>query len=226
MNRREPLGRAVAGFSLGGGCSLFRIAGSGALLNNPSGNGAPLFLTARHHFLFGGKSVRLGPYPSFEAVWDYTEKKASFARSRGAVLLASDAATDTALLLLKDIPPNRTFLGWQASVVEQREFHRLSHPYGYPQAYAYHSDFEPGALFHQTRFNGILGPGSSGAPLVTADLHVVGQLWGVRERDGIAYAVDGAFAHAYEKMRQWLDPLGMGEASPNHNDQISYSPPG
>jgi len=237
------LGRAVAAFSLraeGGGSRRFppSLVGTGALINRSEGGGSSLFLTARHPFVFSGDGVRLGAYPSFEAFWDYTaaaaegvsqaEVLARLPRSRGAILLACDAATDTALLLLEELPPGRTFLGWCASAVEQGELHRLSHPYGYPQTYTRHAGLEPfsaaadsgarGAvglpslLFYQTRFRGSLGPGSSGAPLVTSDLRVVGQLWGVYERGGVAYALDGSFVHAHGQMRSWLDPLDRGEA--------------
>jgi hypothetical protein len=217
------------------------LIGTGALINNSQGDGTPFFLTARHHFLFGGRGVRLGSYPSFEAVWDYTgaalkstsraEVLTSLPRSRGAVLLACDEDADAALLRLEEIPPGRTFLGWRISEVEESELHRLSHPYGSPQTYSRHRGLEPlktakgsplpsapkcvslsSSRFYQTLFEGILGPGSSGAPMVTSDRCIVGQLWGIYEKDGIAYALDGAFSQAYLRLRQWLDPLGMGEA--------------
>jgi hypothetical protein len=226
--------RAVAAFGFrpeDGG--PFRLAATGALINNSRGDGMPFFLTARHSFLFGGSSVRLGPYPSFEAIWDYAgpaamggardEAFASLPRSRGAVLLACDEDTDSALLLLQEAPPDRTSLGWRISEIEERELHRISHPYGYPQASSRHHGLEfledaggsppcPRRCY-RTRFEGTLGPVSSGAPLVTPDLRVVGQLWGVREWGGIDYAVDGAFLHAYPRFRPWLDPAGLGEAS-------------
>jgi hypothetical protein len=241
------LSRAVAvfGFHAEGGdrpLAFPPLIGTGALINNSRSDRTPFFLTARHHFLFGGNCVRLGSYPSFEAVWDYTGTApkgtsragvlAPLPRSRGAVLLVSDEDTDAALLRLEEIPPGRAFLGWRSSEVEEQELHRLSHPYGSPQTYSSHLGLETfetdkgsphfGApnradplfyRFYQTLFEGTVGPGSSGAPLVTSDLHVVGQLWGVCEKDGIAYALDGAFVQTYLKLRQWLDPLGIGEVS-------------
>lgn len=246
------LDRSIAAFSfqaeLGGHrCLPSRLVGTGALINSSVGDRTPLFLTARHHFLFGGDGVRLGFYPSFEAIWDYTEAAtegasqtevlARLPKSRGATLLACDSATDSALLLLEEVPPGRTFLGWCASPVEQGEFQRLSHPYGCPQTCAHHMGLEPFVCaadstvlsspdrtglpshrFYQTRFEGSLGPGSSGAPLLTSDLRVVGQLWGVFERGGVAYALDGAFVYAYRQVRQWLDPLGKGKASATSAD--------
>jgi len=242
--------RAVASFGLyarGGGESFASppLIGTGALISNSRNDGTPYFLTARHHFLFGGTGVRLGLYPSFEAVWDYigtastatsrAEALASLPKSHGAVLLACDEETDAALLRLEGIPTDRTFLGWRISEVEETEFHRISHPYGSPQTHSRHRElgsFEAaegaplsgvpnrdGSLrgrFYQTLFEGILGPGSSGAPLVTSDLRVVGQLWGVCEQGGIAYTLDGAFPQAYWRLRQWLDPLDLGEALSLH----------
>lgn len=249
---RALLERAVAAFRLQPEAGARRGSppawtGTGGLLNNSrAADRTPFFLTARHHFLFGGDGVRLGFYPSFEAVWDFTPEAARqgdlarLPRSRGATLLACDAATDSALLLLEGIPPGRTFLGWRAANVYDDELHRLSHPYGYPQTYTCHSGRGPyvaaaapvslgapgqgGSTPHrldQTRFEGTLGPGSSGAPLVTLDLRVVGQLWGVCERNGVAYALDGAFVHAYGKIRRWLDPLGKGEAPAFHEDRVA-----
>lgn len=245
----SELARAVAAFGFrpegGGRPSVpLPLIGTGALINDSRGDGTPFFLTARHHFLFGGSGVRLGVYPTFEAVWDYTgataaagasraEVLARLPRSRGAVLLACDEATDSALLRLEEVPPGRVFLGWRAARAEGGELHRLSHPYGSPQTCSRHRGLEPftaaegmripGApsqtgsstcRLYQTVFAGILGPGSSGAPLVTPDLRVVGQLWGVCEKDGVAHALDGAFPHAYLQLRRWLDPLGLGEAPP------------
>jgi len=222
----SDLSRAVAvfGFKPEDGGPL-RFVATGALINSSRGDRTPFFLTARHSFLFGGSSVRLGPYPGFEAVWDYVGPapvSGSHGRSRGAVLLACDEDTDSALLRLEDIPPDRTFLGWRTSQVEESELHRISHPYGYPQASSRHHGIEyledaggsppcPRRCY-RTRFEGTLGPVSSGAPLVTPDLRLVGQLWGVREWNGLDHAVDGAFRYACPRFRPWLDPDGLGEA--------------
>src|SRR3954447_5319068 len=152
------LSRAVAAFGFhlkGGGKPLASppLIGTGALISNSRNDGMPYFLTARHSFLFGGTGVRLGSYPSFEAVWDYTgtaskgaartEALASLPRSCGAVLLACDEETDAALLQLEGIPPDHTFLGWRISEVEETELHRISHPYGYPQTHSRHWELEP-----------------------------------------------------------------------------------
>lgn len=238
--------RAVSLFGFSGrgdraSVRAFHPIGTGALVGGSSVEPG-FYLTARHHFLFGGTGVRLGDYETFEAIWDYGECRKlgcspeeslnGLPRSRGATLVASDPATDSALMRLEEVPPGRTFLGWSKSPAQEEQLHRLSHPYGMPQTYASHFGLEPfepqsasrcvGApapsscpkRFYQTRFEGLLGPGSSGAPLVTSDLRLVGQLWGVYEKKGIPYALDGAFLHAYEHFRLWLDPLGRGEAPP------------
>lgn len=155
-------------------------------------------------------------------------------RSVGATLVAADARNDFALLRLHSLPQDgrgRTFLGWQAEAVEESEFHRVSHPYGLPQCYSRHlrlsatetgDRFEtlgssccrcrPSSLFHHSStLKGQVFPGSSGAPLVTSDLRIVGQLWGTCQREGRSFAIDGDFRHTYHFVREWLDPLGHRE---------------
>jgi hypothetical protein len=227
----------------GGAGSRVSLVGTGALLNSTGGEGSPFFLTARHHFLFGSAAVRLGAYEGFEAFWDYVDggdtaragELEGLPRSRGAVLLAADEANDFALLRLREAPAGphgRTWLGWRAAPETERELYRVSHPYHLSQAWSRHrrllpaetSDrFEaasarccgrrPARFFHHSTWDGALGPGSSGAPLVTSDLRVAGQLWGVCERGGKPFAIDGTFAHTYPCARRWLDPRGLGEVA-------------
>jgi hypothetical protein len=186
-----------------------------------------------------GTTARLGVYESFEAFWDYDRDLSrdlhSLPRSRGATLLAADEANDFALLRLHELPAGgrgRTFLGWRAEPVEDIELHRVSHPYSRPQTYSRHRRLQSGEtsdafdvvgsrccacrplelFLHSTILEGELGPGSSGAPLVTADLEIAGQLWGICERGGTPFAIDGRFTHTYPQAREWLDPLGYGQA--------------
>jgi hypothetical protein len=227
----------------GGAVSRLALAGTGALLNSSRGDGTPFFLTARHHFLFQSTAVKLGAYESFEAFWDYTdggdapraEVLERLPRSRGADLLAADEANDFALLRLREAPPGRlgrSYLGWRAAPEEERELYRVSHPYHLPQVRSTHRRLlaaetsdrfavvgsrccgcRPARFFHHSTCEVTLGPGSSGAPLVTPELRVAGQLWGICERGGRAFAIDGTFAHTYPLVREWLDPSGLGEAA-------------
>lgn len=229
------------------------LQGTGSLVNNSQEDGTAYFLTSNHCFLAAlganeERTVRPGEYPSFEAFWNHTSANGStvlevsraeelyrLPRSNGATLLTADMSNDFALLKLRNLPGGgcRVFLGWQAGPIEERELHRVSHPYGLPQTYSKHWRLlaeetlegldvtssrvrasRPPSLFHYSvPLVGRVSPGSSGAPLVTRDLKIAGHLWGACRRIRDHLAVDGTFSYTYGKTRKWLDPGGQGQVS-------------
>lgn len=199
---------------------------SGALLDDAAHSGSPWFLTARHCISTAEEAA------SIEAVWDHrspacgTDPARASTRTYGAELVASSASTDVALLRLRKIPPNRTFLRVERAPVAAgtRTWH-LSHADGGPLSYAEGTVQEAqtgcpsapqGEFLYTTLTSGAISAGSSGAPLLLPGLRIGGQLLGrcgPSASDPCAiynYAIDGAIAASWPLLAQYLDPEPAG----------------
>lgn len=205
---------------------------TGGLLNTTEGPVAPYLLTANH--CFGTQEVA----SSLEAFWDLRsstcggERPAldSLPKSVGSTLLATSADTDFTLVELDNLPPDRVFLGWTTEPPsEGTVLHRIAHSITGEEGeeeinvqsysrYELDTSFpacidgpRPDYLYLDAQEGGTFG-GSSGAPVILATGHVVGQLSGGcgpspgegcddKNRD-----VDGAFSITFPSVAQWLDP--------------------
>lgn len=213
---------------------------TGALLNDRASDGAPYLLSA-NHCLFTQDSVS-----SLEAFWDdYTSScngpapdRSTLPTSNGGTLLAtgdSRTSSDFSLIRLPSVPPNRGYLGWNASaaaVPDGTLLVRVSHPSDLPQTYgetrvsvsARSCPFldRPNFLYSSPS-RGAAFFGSSGAPVGLAGGVTVGQVWGVCNPadasngcDPSNLFVDGAFSTTYPKIAPWIDPAaGSGTCVPS-----------
>lgn len=90
---------------------------TGTLLNDTASSGTPYFLSARHCIPSQTVASTLTTYWFFRAAackGASLDARASTLKG-GATLLATDSATDTALMRLNDAPPNgAVFAGWDA----------------------------------------------------------------------------------------------------------------
>ncbi len=170
----------------------------------------------------------------------------SLPKSNGATLLATGGSSDFTLLELQNLPPGRVALGWdasQATLPSGTVLHRISYPAPdsffdlRSQQYTRYrvktganrvlcGPTEEGAntddptLFHHSVYlqGGTFG-GSSGAPLMTGDGHVVGQLFGAcgdpeTVHDGCSTAndeLDGNFSHSFQAMSAFLGIMPSNE---------------
>ncbi len=216
------LDRAISFYTFVAGTGVY--ACTGGLLNNSKSDGTPYFLSANH-------CVRNAvSASSVEAYWDYRSPACngtapnleSLPKSNGATLLATSAATDVTLLRLNNVPPNRTFLGWDANpLTEGTQLFHISHPLGVPQRYSTSvvttsggtcsSSPRPSFLYSAPGVGGT-DTGSSGAPVLRGDGYVVGQLKGACGPDPNNPCnrenreVDGAFSASYALLQPFLDP--------------------
>lgn len=223
------LSRAISFYDFIAGTHL--LACTGSLLNNAAEDGTPYFLTANHCVKTQEQAATI------EALWDYRSSAcngpapddALLPRTNGATLLVTSATSDVTLLRLGAIPPNRTFLGWDARVLDAGTllFH-ISHPNGDPQRYST-SVLEltdtptcaasPRPSFHYSRpVIGATDAGSSGSPVMTGNGLVVGQLKSgcgpepANACNRANYEVDGAFSTSFPLLKAYLDPGPACEA--------------
>ena len=214
---------------------------TGGLLNSASGS--PFFLTANHCV-----STRAAA-ASADFFWDYFQvcdgDLNDYLYSSRADLLATDPSSDFSLLELDAVPGGRGLFGWDGgagALAPGPTYYRVSHPVGddavFPQGFSAHqvlpspvtcsaSGFGAPPLSDLTRFaysntvaGGVLN-GSSGAPLVTADGFVVGQLFGAcgpNPAEGCDRAnqiIDGRFSNTFGIIGSYLnDPEGDGFVPP------------
>ncbi len=133
------------------------------------------------------------------------------------------------MIRLLSVPPNRGYLGWNASagaVPDGTLLVRVSHPSDLPQTYgetrvsvaARSCPFldRPNFLYSTPSRGGAFF-GSSGAPVGLAGGVTVGQVWGVCNPadasngcDPSNLFVDGAFSTTYPKIAPWIDPAAGG----------------
>jgi len=234
----EEASQAVAEMEFVSGFGTFLC--TGGLLNlmpdAPDGL-TPPFLTANHCISTPSEAASLEAFWDFRSATcdGAVPPRASLPRTNGADLLITSPETDYTLLALSSIPAGRVLLGWDATVPVQPKdtvLHRISYPVPgssllsqrYTRYRVKGSDeiivcsLGPGdppandlTKFHHTVFleGGTFG-GSSGAPLMTGDGRVVGQLLGAcgpNTADGCSVdndELDGNFYSSFDTAAPFL----------------------
>lgn len=203
---------------------VFKVCSGGLIADSDPDSTIPYFLTANH--CIGDEDTAA----SVEVWWDYrtgvcggsNPDPEELAQSIGASLVVSSEQGDFALLKLDFVPGSRWFLGWdrrEASRSTGTLVHRVSHPRARAQAYstsiiggeeyACSSWPRPGFIY-QSRQDGLIAGGSSGAPLLSEDGLVLGQLSGLcgagsnRDCDDRKAIIDGALSRYWSQVSPWL----------------------
>ena len=209
---------------------------TGSMLNSKSSSPPPYFLTA-HHCISTATEAS-----SLLITWDLDSlacggsqpDPATLPTTSGAQLIATDQNSDFTLLSLTgNIPPNRYYLGWNASAAALpagTSLYRLSHPA--PNGNVLPLQFSravvdtttgtcsndatstwtrPQDIYSDPTIGGTYG-GASGSPTMLADGSVVGQLHGLCGQDPNAgcdpgeSVADGAFSVSYPEVQSFLAP--------------------
>jgi hypothetical protein len=214
---------------------------SGGLLNTTDSSSVPYLLTANHCFSTQASAT------SLEAFWQYrtatcngpAPDESQFPSTLGSTLLATSAVpeSDFTFLQLSENPPDDSvLLGWTTADVSQAGglvLYRLSYPNGDPMIFTKEQItatpmpgtcpmIDQGTFLYEKDIEGGSGGGSSGSPVYTADLRVVGQEYGecgtnnMDDCDVVNNStVDGAFAKTFPSLQQWLQPGAPGACVAN-----------
>ncbi len=219
---------------------------SGSLVNNTRQDGTPYLLTA-DHCLPGGVDAISNPDLSYWSFyWNYESPGCSDGidfiplSTNGATLVANNANSDFALLLLDesplDLPLDPYFNGWDRRNVATSNGVGIHHPSGDIKKIATHtitpassSTIPPGPdnNYWQVRWsataNGfsVTENVSSGSPLFNANSHIIGQLYGGSSINcadppndpgvyGKIYASWNGSSDSRRRLRDWLDPDNLG----------------
>jgi lysyl endopeptidase len=201
---------------------------TGSLLNNARQDGRPFFLTA-HHCL-GTENTWIFMF-NYESPLCSNQDGPTWMTIQGATLLASDQASDFALLEISATPPpsyNPYFAGWDAGGSPSQQSVCIHHPSGdikkisFDQNPLSSSAWGSGtADSHWTVGQwetGTTEPGSSGSPLFDAQHRIVGQLHG---GTASCYSITddnygkfsfswNSFPEASRQLKFWLDPDNTG----------------
>jgi len=202
---------------------------TGAMVNNTAQDGTPYFLSANHcmgsgtnNWVFKFDYERPGcpntGGPNAPNTGNFTQ---------GAVIRASNAATDFALLQLNSTPPsahNVYYAGWNRENVAPTSSVCIHHPQGDRKKITFDNNAAVQATFGGASCwrilnweSGTTEPGSSGSPLFDQNQRVIGQLYG-----GTANCnnnIDdyyGRFDLSWNgnssstRLRDWLDPSNSG----------------
>jgi V8-like Glu-specific endopeptidase len=243
---------AVAHMQWIAGAYIYWCTG-GLLADTDDSTERPLFLTANH--CIGNKMAARNLENFFQLevpcgtgncdnIYAHQANHPQELRTFGASILAAGKAGDFTLMELNEpAPDGSAFLGWTSTPVasDNIPMYRISHPSGAPQAYTEHL-VDPGSIecagwprgkwIYSIDTIGTTEGGSSGSPVVNADGEVVGQLTGgcgYNINDVCDYennwTVDGALAHYFSKVEEFLDPDSDAEPPPpppqpcdNHSD--------
>ncbi|NIM14722.1 MAG: hypothetical protein GTO45_22240 [Candidatus Aminicenantes bacterium] len=228
-NAIEAARKAVAYIQYISGPWIYMCSG-GLIADTDTRTQIPYFLTADHCIKNQSQASSLECYFRYKttscgsACYDPV---GVVPRTLGSQILSSSAYHgDYCLLKLNENPPaGSVFLGWTsapAAYSKNLELFRLSHPAGAPQAFSKHlvnttfkecKNWPRGRWVYSTDVIGATEGGSSGSPVCNAAGQIVGHLTGGCGSnwsdvcDFVNNAtVDGAFAHYFSKIQQWLDP--------------------
>jgi hypothetical protein len=206
---------------------------TGAMVNNTANDGTPYFLTA-NHCTAGSNTNNWVFYFNHEATSCTGNTGPTSDLISGADLVANNAGSDVALLLLNDTPPasyNVQYAGWDATDSESAVSSAvcIHHPGGNVKKFSREDD----APYHDTSGGAqvwwvddwelaVTEPGSSGSPLFNQDHRIIGQLYGGASAcNGSSgngqYDFYGRFGVSWDngntaasRLRDWLDPLNTG----------------
>jgi len=221
------------------------ICTGGLVADSDTSSQIPYFLTANHCI---SRDREAG---SLEVFWFYETTQcggscydpATKPSTLGATVVATNKTGDFTLMRLSGQPPAETaYLGWNADPVafsDGAALHRISHPYGAPQAYSSHmvdtsagtcSSWPRGSWIYSRDVVGATMGGSSGSPVVNGSGLIVGQLSGACGTnvndvcDSASNAtVDGAFASYYSQVAPYLGGGSSGNTAPTASFTFSCS---
>lgn len=226
----------AANATLAIGAYIFSKSGAeyyctGGLLNDTISSRTPYFLTANHCFTSQPSATSMEVFWRFKSTTcNGVGDPSNSPRTSGATLLATSATSDFTFVRLNGNPPNGSvFLGWDASTNYSTtpgvKTYRMHHFNGEKMRYARHETTTvtgspcgistAGHFFSWDKLGGT-GGGSSGSPVMLADLKVIGQLRGgcgpdvSNNCDRRNYNVDGAFKATFATVQQYLAPGGGG----------------
>jgi len=206
---------------------------TGAMVNNTANDGTPYFLTA-NHCTQGSNTGNWVFYFNHEATSCTGNNGPTTDLISGADLVANNAGSDVALLLLNDTPPasyNVQYAGWDATDSENAVTSTvcIHHPGGNVKKFSRDDD----AAYHDVSGGAqvwwidewelaVTEPGSSGSPLFNQDHRIIGQLYGGASAcngnvGNGQYDFYGRFGVSWDngntaatRLRDWLDPLNTG----------------
>lgn len=181
--------------------------GTGSLVNNTSGNGRPLILTAAHVIEKNFKDGLLSPsrleaevsrsvfFFNYQTpMCDPSIQPGRTHSIAGAKVIGCDPTTDVALLELNDAPPSdyqAYYAGWNVAP-ELKEVHaNIHHPWGYSKRFNLalsplrYASYSGSSYFGRNQHLevkswdlGTTAPGSSGSPLLDPQHRIIGVLSG------------------------------------------------
>ena len=207
---------------------------TGAMVNNTANDGTPYFLTA-NHCTQGSNTGNWVFYFNHESAGCNGSNGPTTDLISGADLVANNAGSDFALLLLNDTPPasyNVQYAGWDATDDEAASTSAvcIHHPSGDIKKISFEDDapyFSTGngaAVWWIDNWElGVTEPGSSGSPLFNQDHRIIGQLFGGASACSGAqgngqYDFYGRFGVSWNtgnsaptRLIDWLDPAGTGQ---------------
>lgn len=207
---------------------------TGAMVNNTANDGTPYFLTA-NHCTQGSNTGNWVFYFNHESAGCNGSNGPTTDLISGADLVANNAGSDFALLLLNDTPPasyNVQYAGWDATDDEAASTSAvcIHHPSGDIKKISFEDDapyFSTGngaAVWWIDNWElGVTEPGSSGSPLFNQDHRIIGQLFGGASacsgsQGNGQYDFYGRFGVSWNtgnsaptRLIDWLDPSGTGQ---------------
>lgn len=212
---------------------------SGSLINNSCNLDIPYLLTANHAFIDDGNVANWKfTFQAWSPVCDQAQQQnANGVTFNGSILRSNSAASDFCLVQLNQTPaPNSgiTYAGWSRNVVAAQNTVAIHHPEGDVMKIATDANapitvsWMGGANNHwRAHFQqGTVEPGSSGSPLFDQNHHIVGQLHGNQNTQGLfcdeQIGEYGKFDVSWvgggtndTRLSNWLDPGNTGAITVN-----------